>query len=112
MGGFHHVVEEIVAYDGAVHLLSKQVHDEHIAWLEHVDGGLIGQRSETALLGLGCGNPFYIRALRHELNSKCAPDHWFLGMQYLKSVGVLVVEPLLFKNSPDFLRGKLPRSFQ
>src|SRR5260370_998238 len=40
--GFHHVVEETHIHDGAVHFLSIQIHHEHIAGLEHVDGGLIG----------------------------------------------------------------------
>src|SRR5437016_5135806 len=38
MGSFHHVVEKIVIHYRPVHLLAKQVHDQHIAWLEHVDG--------------------------------------------------------------------------
>jgi hypothetical protein len=32
-------------------------------------------------------------------------------MQDLKSVGVLVVESLFRQHSPDFFRGKAPRSF-
>src|ERR1700730_7965437 len=43
VGGFHHIVEEIVTHDGAVHLLSEQVDDEDIAGLEQVNGGLIGE---------------------------------------------------------------------
>src|SRR5204863_1764881 len=44
-------------------------------------------------------------------NSECSSDQWCFRMQYLKSIGVLVVEPLFFKNSPDFLRGEFARSF-
>ena len=56
MGSFHHVVEKIVIHYRPVHLLAKQVHDQHIAWLEHVDGRLIGQRPDTAFFGFGRSN--------------------------------------------------------
>ena len=112
MSSFHHVVEEVVTHYGPVQFLAKQVHDQHIAWLEHVDGRLIGQRPDTVFFGFGRSNLMHIGALGHELNSECSSDHWCFRMQDLKSVGVLVVKPLLFKNSPDFLRGKLPRTFQ
>ena len=111
MRSFHHVIKKVVAYDGSIHFLTEQVHDQHVAWLEHVDGQLIGQRPKTAFLGFGRGNLIYIWAVRHELNGECPSNHWFFRMQDLKSIGVLVAETFFFQNCPDFFRGKFPRSF-
>ena len=112
MGCFHDVIKKIVAHDGSVHLLAKQVYDQHVAWLEHVDSQLIGQRPEPAFLGFGRCNLAHIGSLWHELHGEGPPHHGFFWMQNLKSIGVLVAKSLLFQHRPDFFRGKFPRSFQ
>src|SRR5260370_41021788 len=65
--GFHHIEEEIVADEGSVHLLAEKVDDQHVAGLQHVDGGLIHQALESVLFGLGLCNIVHVGPRGDEL---------------------------------------------
>jgi hypothetical protein len=80
--------------------------------LQHVDRRLIRKPRDATALGFVFGNFVNVRAEGHELHRKGSSDHGLARMQYLKSVGVLIVEAPLLKHSPNFLGGKFPRPFQ
>src|SRR2546428_14093869 len=101
MSGFHHIIEKIVADNGPVHFLAKQVYDEHVSGLQHVDGGLFHQARKAVLLGLCLGYAINIGAKGHELNSEGAPYHSFSRIQDLKAVRILNVEASVLENCPD-----------
>src|SRR5438067_2966716 len=104
MRGLHHVVKKIVAYDRPINFLSEQVHDQHITRLQHIDRSLILQATDAVVFSFAFGNPIHVLAQRHELNRECTPNHGLAGMQYLKSVRVLVIEMLLLQDLPHFFR--------
>ena len=54
--GGHHVVEKIVSDDSPVHFLAEQVHDQYVAWLQHVDGGLIHEVLKAMIFRLRLRN--------------------------------------------------------
>src|SRR5262249_24623537 len=51
--GLVHVKEEIVSDDGSIHLFPEHIDDQHIAGLEHVDGGLIVEVGKSLCLCFG-----------------------------------------------------------
>ena len=84
----HDVVEEIVADDRAALSLSEQIHDQHVARLQHVDRRLIVHALEAGGLRAGVDDAVEIRPQRHELHGERAADQPLVGMQNLKAVFV------------------------
>src|SRR5579864_326885 len=106
LGGFHHVIEEVVAYDGAVDFLAEEIDDKDVSRLQHVDGELIAKARQASIFGLGLSDAFHIGAPRHELHGEGASDHGFSGMKNLKAVGVLIVVTLFIERGPHFFGGE------
>ena len=62
------------------------------------------------LLRLSLGNVLYVRTQGHELDRESPARHGFPGMQYLESIGILIVKSFLLHNGPDLLGRQLTRS--
>src|SRR5258706_2987772 len=105
----HHIVKEIVADDRSTHFLAKDIDNQNVAGLEHVNGGLVGEVRQAVLLGFGVGDVFEVRPLWHKLNCKGAANHRLLWMQDSEAVGILIVEAFILQDRPDFLGRELAR---
>jgi hypothetical protein len=105
----HHIEKKIVADYCSADFLAEDVDNEDIAGLEHVNGSLVGQMRQAALLGFGVGDVFEVWPLRHELNCKGTANHGLIGMENAEAVGELVVEAFFLQDRPDFLGGELAR---
>ena len=107
--GLHDVVEEVVADDRPAFLLAEQIHDQHVARLQHVDRHLVVQPRQPGALAFALITPS--RSGRSGMNCtvKARPTSFLPGCRTWKPSGVLVAEVLARQDREDFLGRQAPR---
>ena len=107
LGRLHHVVEQVVADDGAALGLAEEIDHQNVARLQHVDRDLVVHAVEAGGLGLGVDHRVEVGAHRHELHGERPADQLLVRMEDLEAIFVLVPESLARQDRED-LFGRQP----
>ena len=110
LGRLVDVVEQVVTDDGAALLLAEEVDDQHVAWLQLIDGELVAEARDVGGLRVRVEHLFDVGSHRHELHGEGAPDELCAGVENAEAVLVLVPEALPRQHGEDVFGGEGPRS--